>query len=63
MQHLFDLDDFEFSSPFAGQDMHETSFPFYEELVVACVCTQNIKFVRHVHITRILKLVFLCFTM
>jgi hypothetical protein len=45
-QLLVDLNGHKFSSPFAGQDIHETPFPFYEEFVVACAYTQNVKFVR-----------------
>jgi hypothetical protein len=37
-----------FSSIFAGQDMQETPFLFYEEFVVACAYKQNAKFVRHI---------------
>jgi hypothetical protein len=43
--HFF-LTDIEISSLlFAGQDMQETTFPFYEEFVVAYAYTQNAKFV------------------
>jgi hypothetical protein len=31
-----------------GQGMQKTSFPFYDEFVVACAYTQNVKFVRHI---------------
>jgi hypothetical protein len=47
-QCLFDLDGFEFSSPFVGQDKLETPFPFYEEFIVACAYTKDAKFVRHI---------------
>jgi hypothetical protein len=47
-QSLFDLDGFEFSSPFVGQEMQETHFSFYYEFVVACAYTQNTKFVRNI---------------
>jgi hypothetical protein len=46
-QRLFELALYEFSSPFAGQEMMETPFHFYEGFVVACAYTQNAKFVRH----------------
>jgi hypothetical protein len=35
-QRLFELALYELSSPFAGQEMLETLFPFYEEFVAAC---------------------------
>jgi hypothetical protein len=35
-------------SIFAGEDMLETPFSFYEEFVVACAYMQNGKFVRHI---------------
>jgi hypothetical protein len=47
-QRLFELDGYEFSSPFVGQDMQETPFPFYDEFVVACSYMQNANFVRHI---------------
>jgi hypothetical protein len=47
-QHLVDVDGLKFSLPFAGQDMQETPFPFYEEFVVASAYMQNAKFVRHI---------------
>jgi hypothetical protein len=47
-QRLVDIDGLKFSSPFVGQDMQETPFPFYEEFVVACAYTQNAKFVRYI---------------
>jgi hypothetical protein len=46
-QCIFELALYEFLSPFVGQKMLETPFPFYEEFVVACAYTQNTIFVRH----------------
>jgi hypothetical protein len=47
-QPLFDIDWSVFSSPFVGQDMQETIFPFYYEFAAAYVYMQNAKFVRHI---------------
>jgi hypothetical protein len=37
-----------FASLFTDQDTQETPFSSYEEFVVGCAYTQNVKFVRHI---------------
>jgi hypothetical protein len=54
-QHLFKLDEYEFSLPFMGQDIQETPVPILLR-VCCCMCLHANCQICKTHITRILSI-------